>query len=108
MKSNKATNVARQVLTTRLGYIISLKAAKGMTLKEIAANAGVGSSAISLLKNRHWNKISLNYILNVADGLGLEYVLTIANQKGNKVTKVSMPSYDNDPVIRETLKLKVV
>lgn len=97
---NTKVNIARQVLTTRLGFIISRKLDKGVTQKELAEQYGVGPNAISALKNRRWNKISLNYMLKVGDAMGLEYALTIQNKAGEKSVVVQLPSYDNDPLIK--------
>lgn len=97
---NTKVNIARQVLTTRLGFIISRKLDKGVTQKELAEQYGVGPNAISALKNRRWNKISLSYMLKVGDAMGLEYALTIQNKAGEKSVLIQLPSYDNDPLIK--------
>ena len=97
---NHKVDTARQVMTTRLGFILTRQLEKGVTQKELAKRYGVGPNAISTLKNRHWDKISFNYIMKVADAMGLEYSLTIQNRKGQHSVSVQLPSYDNDPLIR--------
>lgn len=104
MFKNANVDKARQVFTTRLGYIISVKVSQGETQRSIANSIGVGPAAIGSLKNRLWTKISLNYMLVVADRLGLEYALTLTSKKGKQEVTVSMPSYDKDPAILSLVK----
>lgn len=101
MRYNHISNTrVRKVMLTRLSYIVTLMLNNGKSQASLAAEAGVTVSAISAIKNKRYKSISLDRILMVADGLGLDYDITIGNKNGEKYALVNLPSYDEDVLIK--------
>lgn len=101
----------RSVMLTRLGYIINARCRAGCTQTQLANEYGVSISAIRAIKNGEYSGISLDRLLMVADGAGMDYVIITSSKGGHKETTLSLQSYSSDPLIQrlvvEAEQLKV-
>lgn len=89
----------RSVLLTRLGYIIGLRLKSGATQVSLAQEYGCTVHAIRAIVHNSYTSIALDRLLIVADGMGLDYTITWKSHDGHRDVSISLPAYDNDPVI---------
>lgn len=91
----------KKVLMTRVSYIINLQIRNGEKAVELANKYKINPTTISELKHQKVEKMSLDRLITCVDKMGLEYSIAIANTRGYKTIDISLPKYDNDPVIRQ-------
>ena len=91
----------KKVLMTRVSYIINLQIRNGEKAVDLSTKYKINPTTISELKHQKVEKMSLDRLITCADKMGLEYSIGIANSNGYKTIDVSLPKYDNDPVIRQ-------
>ena len=91
----------KKVLMTRISYIINLQIRNGGKAVDLSTKYKINPTTISELKLQKVEKMSLDRLITCADKMGLEYSIGIANSNGYKTIDVSLPKYDNDPVIRQ-------
>ena len=91
----------KKVLMTRVSYIINLQIRNGEKAVDLATKYKINPTTISELKLQKVDKMSLDRLITCVDKMGLEYSIGIANSNGYKTIDVSLPKYDNDPVIRQ-------
>ena len=91
----------KKVLMTRVSYIINLQIRNGEKAVDLSTKYKINPTTISELKHQKVEKMSLDRLITCADKMGLEYSIGITNFNGYKTIDVSLPKYDNDPVIRQ-------
>ncbi|QFR59295.1 hypothetical protein PS2_0154 [Aeromonas phage PS2] len=91
----------KKVLMTRVSYIINLQIRNGEKAVDLSTKYKINPTTISELKLQKVDKMSLDRLITCADKMGLEYSIGITNFNGYKTVDVSLPKYDNDPVIRQ-------
>lgn len=91
----------KKVLMTRVSYIINLQIRNGEKAVDLSTKYNINTTTISELKHQKLEKMSLDRLITCADKMGLEYSIGITNFNGYKTIDVSLPKYDNDPVIRQ-------
>ncbi|QDB70315.1 hypothetical protein CF8_0147 [Aeromonas phage CF8] len=90
---NKAVSKAKNVLVTRMGYIVNLLCVRGESVKGISDRTGASYFGLLALKNKQPEKISFDHLLVLADKLGLDYSLTMKTVNGEHFVSLDLPGY---------------
>lgn len=91
--SNESLAQMKKFFGIRLSYLLE-KLAEKHTLKEIAESMGVRYYVVCRVRNGHYEKISLDYLMHVANSLGLDYKVTIERRHGKDfVTMTGIERY---------------
>ena len=102
--SHSLVKRVRSVLLSRLGYIIGLRLKSGATQVSLAQEYGCTVHAIRAIVHNSYTSIALDRLLIVADGMGLEYTITWKSKHRVQEVELSLPAYDNDPIIAAASK----
>ena len=85
---NQALTEARNFFGVRLSYLLE-KLAKEATMRDIAESLGIQYYAICAIRNGRYHTFSLNYLMNVAEKMQLDFSVTMKSVKGKTVVSAS-------------------
>lgn len=103
--SHESVRRIRKVLLTRLGYIINARVRFGTSQVDLAKEYGVSISAIRAVKNGDFTAIGFDRLLMVADGMQLNYIISMSSRNGKRDMAVTLDSYAKDELV-QTLTLE--
>lgn len=98
--SHESVRRIRNVMLTRMGYIIKTRNKLGVTQKTMAEEYGVSISAIRAIKSGTYSGIALDRLIMVADGMKMDYTITVVSRNGRKDATVVLNSYATDPLVQ--------
>ncbi|AGX01760.1 HTH DNA binding protein [Erwinia phage PhiEaH1] len=85
---NQALVEARNFFGVRLSYLLD-KLAQEATMRDIAASLGIQYYAICAIRNGRYHTFSLNYLMNVAETMHLDFSVTMESKKGKTQVKAT-------------------